>query len=123
MVGTYAASVYGLCVGNVAGPGRCVINVLKYRFDPDWVLRPGEILRDMLDEAGMRGESGVRFAAKLSGLDKETIQGIIDGKVEITKSIAERLAVGSQPLAISSQFWLNLEKSYRQGLARGKKEL
>lgn len=95
----------------------------KLQFDPDWVLRPGEILRDMLDDAGLKGQEGVRFAAKLTGLGVDIIQGIIDGKVKITKQIAERLAVGSRPLVISSRFWLNLEKSYRQGLALGKKEL
>lgn len=96
---------------------------MTYKFDPDWCLRPGVILRDMMDDSGLVGRMGVRMVARLANLDEETVEGILSGKRRITKQIAARLATGTQPLAISAQFWLNLERAYRDGLKAGKKDI
>lgn len=89
-------------------------------FDPDWCMRPGVHLREMMDYAGIKGAVGTRMIAKLAGLDVPTIEGILDGTVEITDDISNYLAAGTQPLAISAQMWRNLERTYREGLKAGK---
>lgn len=96
---------------------------MAHVFDPDWCMKPGVILRDMMDDSGLKGDMGVRVVSKLSGLERKVVEGILSGKQRITKPIAARLATGTQPLAISAQFWLNLEKSYRDGLKAGKVDL
>jgi len=96
---------------------------VSFAWDPDWVVKPGSILREMLDDSGHPGPGGVRLATKLTGLEPAVIEAIIAGAEPITEKIAGRLAVGLQPLAISAQFWLNLEGAYRRGLAAGKVDL
>lgn len=91
-----------------------------HEFDPDWCMRPGVHLRELMDHAGLKGDMGTRMVAKLSGLDPSVIEGILSGERRITKAIAACLATGTQPLAISAQFWLNLERMYREGLKAGK---
>lgn len=80
---------------------------------PDWVLIPGEVLYDHLDESG----SSVEDFESATGLPPRVVAGILDGTEPITEEIAEALFVGT---GISSQFWLNLEQAYREGLAAGK---
>lgn len=94
-----------------------------YAFDPDWVIKPGDTLQEMLDESGMPGDTGYRMVSKLSGIPVPIIEKIISGEQEINDNIAECLAAGVSPLLISKQFWLNLERAYREGLKAGKKEL
>ena len=94
-----------------------------YIFDPDWCMRPGVHLKEMLDYAGLKGAIGVRMVAKLAGVKPGIIEGILDGSVKITPEIADHLATGTQPLVISAQMWLNLERNYRDGLAAGKKDI
>lgn len=76
-----------------------------------------------MDYSGLKGDLGTCTIAKLSGLPVETIEGILSGKTRITKDIAAHLAAGTQPLAISAQFWLNLERHYREGLKAGKQDV
>lgn len=86
-------------------------------FDPDWVVKPGETLQEMLDEYNL----SPRIAAVSCGLTERDLQNVLDGK-RITKRIAAGLA--RLPVTPSAQFWLNLEHNYRKGLAAGKtKEL
>jgi len=92
-------------------------------FDPDWTIRPGVILREMMDYERLRGATGVRMIAKIAHLEPAVIEGILDGTQQITQPIAERLACGTAPLRISAQFWLNAEKHYRDDLAAGKKDI
>lgn len=95
----------------------------KQTFDPDWCMRPGVHLRELMDDSGLDGDLGVRVVARLAGLETKVIEGILSGKRRITKPIAERLALGTQPLPISAQMWLNLERMYREGLKAGKKDI
>jgi plasmid maintenance system antidote protein VapI len=88
-------------------------------FDPDWTMRPGVTLREMLDDSGM----SVRVIAKIAGLAPAVIQGVLDGSVPITEPIAERLARALTDNAMTAQFWCNLEAAYWDGLAAGKKDL
>lgn len=93
------------------------------KFDPDWCMRPGVHLREMMDYSGLTGSLGVKSVARLSGLDVSVVEGILTGKTRITKKIAAHLAAGAAPLLISAQFWLNLERQYREGLKAGKADI
>lgn len=95
----------------------------RREFLPDWTMRPGVHLQEMLDYAGLHGRSGIRYLKKATGLDEGTVIGVLYGTVEIDDDIAARLATGAQPLAVSKQFWLNLEQNYRDALARGASDL
>ena len=82
-------------------------------FDPDWVLRPGEVISDYLAEMG----GTVEALAGSTGLPLAALRGIIEGDEAITVPVAESLFAGT---GLSPQFWLNLENTYRRGLAAGK---
>lgn len=94
-----------------------------YVFDPDWCMCPGVFLREMIEHAGMSPKLGAGMVSRLSGLPVAMVEGILDGTTEITEDIAHRLATGTQPLAVSAQFWLNAERIYRAGLAAGKTDV
>lgn len=84
------------------------------RFDPDWVVKPGETLKEWIEENGLT----VRSTATTCGrMDPDRLQRIIDGKQRITHTDAARLAHGT---GISERLWLNLERAYRAGLKAGK---
>jgi HTH-type transcriptional regulator/antitoxin HigA len=82
-------------------------------FDPDWVVSPGETLRDWLDENGLSARVGAR-ACRLS---PETFDGILRGTARIVPGVADKLESGTM---IPARLWLNLERAYRDGLAAGK---
>lgn len=94
-----------------------------YPFDPDWCMRPGVHLQEMLEHSGLTGERGIRYLKRATGLTREQVEGLLTGDTEITDDIAERLATGTQPLAVSAQMWRNLERTYRAGLAAGKTDV
>lgn len=82
-------------------------------FDPDWVVAPGEILREWMEENGL----GPRVAAKACDMWPSLFVGVMDAAVPITEPIAQALGQGT---GISASLWLNLERAYRPGLAAGK---
>lgn len=86
------------------------------KFDPDWVISPGETLRDWMEENHL----SARITAGICLLEPKDIEGILSGRRKITKDLAAHLARGTQ---ISASLWLNLERAYRQGLAAGKKDV
>jgi plasmid maintenance system antidote protein VapI len=92
-------------------------------FDPDWTMRPGVILREMMDYGGLTGRTGVRMIATIAGLDEAVVDGILAGAEPITEQIAQHLAAGTAPLRVPASFWLNAETIYRDGLAKGKKDI
>jgi HTH-type transcriptional regulator / antitoxin HigA len=84
------------------------------KFDPDWVISPGETLRDWIDENRL----SVRSTATVCGrMPVERLRRILDGRQRITRKDADALAVGTR---IPARLWLNLERQFRQGLAEGK---
>lgn len=87
------------------------------KFDPDWVISPGETLRDWMEENGL-GRMEHAVAQTCGRMSDEMFQGILDGKTKITPDIAKALEHGT---AIPAQLWLNLERAFRDGLAAGKK--
>lgn len=86
---------------------------MSFPFDPDWVVAPGETLKEWRDENGLP----VGPAAKACGIDRGLLRRIEAGSARITPAIAERLAMGT---SIPAFLWLNLEKVYRKGLEEGK---
>lgn len=85
------------------------------KWDPDWVMKPGETLVECLHEVGMRPS---QLAAEM-GVPTADVDAVLCGGT-LTDDFARRLA---KVLPISKQMWLNLERAYREGLAAGKKEL
>lgn len=81
-------------------------------FDPDYVVAPGETLREWFDDVGLP-----LSVAALYGLDERTLQRIFDGKQKITPAIAQRLCNLTH---VGAPFWLALEQNFRVGLAAGK---
>lgn len=78
-------------------------------YSPDWVSPPGETLAEILEERGMtRSQFG-----EMLGWNLEDVERVIKGEKMIDGEIA--LAFESV-LGISSIFWLNREKNYRDCL-------
>lgn len=75
--------------------------------DANWVVAPGEIIKEMLDE---RGWSQGDLAGRL-GLSTQHISLLLDGRERISQEIALRL---ERVLGSNMQFWLNLESQYRE---------
>ncbi len=87
-----------------------------FPFDPDWVVAPGETLKEWREDNGLP----LRAAAKACYLNPETYEGVEAGTEPITEDMAQRLALGTQ---ITAPLWLNLERVYRTGLKAGKKSM
>ena len=79
--------------------------------DANWVVAPGEIIKEMLDE---RGWSQGDRASRL-GLSAQHISRLLNGHARISQATALRLA---RVLGSNMQFWLNLESQYREVLAQ-----
>lgn len=80
-------------------------------FSPDWAVPPGETLQELLDDLGM---SQAELAARLER-PKKLVNEIVQGKAAITADTAIQL---ERVLGLKAEFWLNLERGYREALAR-----
>ncbi|AQU05235.1 XRE family transcriptional regulator [Dehalococcoides mccartyi] len=86
-------------------------NTKLYRYEPDYVAVPGEILEENLEAQNIKK---VDLASRC-GLSTKTISQIING----TASISPETALGFQKvLGVSANIWLNLEADYRLFLAQ-----
>lgn len=81
--------------------------------EPDWVIRPGELLKEELVERGIPP----RMLKRACGLTDAEVEGLFTGETEITEQTAQRLG---HFLGTSGKLWRNLETAYRCGLAAGK---
>ena len=80
-------------------------------FQPDYVVPPGDTLRELLEERGMsQAELAIR-----TDMAEKTISQIISGDAPITLETSRRLEL---VLGASSSFWNNRELAYREELAR-----
>lgn len=84
---------------------------LMNQFMPDFAVPPGEILSDTLEALGMTQAE----LSERTGRPKKTINEIIKGKAPITPDTALQL---ERVLSVPAAFWNNLEKNYRETLAR-----
>lgn len=86
-------------------------NSLANQFVPDYAIPPGETLFDTIEALGMSQAE----LSERTGRPKKTINEIIKGKAPITPDTALQL---ERVLGVSAAFWNNLEKNYRETLAR-----
>jgi len=84
---------------------------LQSIFTPDYVVHPGDILRDELEAIGMRQKD----LADRTGKSENNISKIVNGKAPITTEMALQL---ENVLNISAHIWNNLETHYQETLAR-----
>jgi addiction module HigA family antidote len=80
-------------------------------FNPNYVTVPGATLLDTISSIGM---SQIELAQR-TGKTPKTINEIIKGKAPITSETAIQFET---VLGVPASFWNNLEKNYREGLAR-----
>ena len=88
----------------------------KPTFNPDWVVAPGETLREWRESNHLPETA----AATACGLRLTRFRQIERGTAPISEDTAFRLAHGT---GIPAFLWLNLERNYRAGLAAGKTAL
>jgi addiction module HigA family antidote len=80
-------------------------------YSPDYVVRPGETLLEVLEKLGM---SQAELAERI-GRPKKTINEIVKGKAAITPETALQL---ERAFRIPASFWNNLQRNYEAALAR-----
>ncbi|AOZ93319.1 ImmA/IrrE family metallo-endopeptidase [Paenibacillus crassostreae] len=85
--------------------------VNHYEYEPNYAVPPGETLLDTLEELGMTQAE----LAKRMNRPVKTINEIIKGKAEITPATSLEL---EKSTGVPSALWNNLEKKYRDKLAR-----
>lgn len=85
------------------------------QYAPDSVSLPGETLQEVLDDRQMTQAE----LAERMGRPKKSVNEIIQGKAAITPETALQL---ERVLGVSASFWNNLERNYREYLARKEEE-
>lgn len=80
-------------------------------FCPDWASKPGDTIVAVLEE---RNLANTAFAQRL-GCAPEIADALLDGKVEITIKIAQKL---TEIVGGSTAFWMTREAQYRRDLNR-----
>ena len=81
--------------------------------EPHIVFSPGEIIRDELEA---RGWTQAKFA-EILGRPYQVVNGILNGKREITPETALQIAAA---LGSSAEMWVRMEAEYRLHLAEQK---
>jgi plasmid maintenance system antidote protein VapI len=89
--------------------------VTTFPFDPDWVVAPGETLKDWFKATGLP-----LSVAQLHGIEATTIDRLFEGVEPITPELAQKLCNLTH---VGAPFWLSYEHNYRVGLAAGKKRV
>lgn len=83
----------------------------KYTYQPDYAVKPGEVLADELEARGMtQSDLGER-----AGLSLQQLDSIAQATVAITPDTAARL---ERVLGMPVEFWLKLEARYQETQAR-----
>ena len=82
-----------------------------FKFEPDYAVPPGETLRETIEHLGMSQTE----LARRTGRPIKTINEIVKGKAAITADTALQL---ERVLNVPAGFWNNLERNYREALAR-----
>lgn len=83
----------------------------RFRYEPDYVVLPGETLRDTLETLGMTQAE----LARRTGLSQKHINQIIQGQASISPETALAL---ERVTGVPARFWNNLEANYQSRLAR-----
>lgn len=80
-------------------------------FNPDYAVPPGDTLLETIEYFGMSQAE----LAERTGRPSKTINEIIKGKTAITPATALQF---ERVLGVSARLWNNLERNYREALAR-----
>ncbi|KMP10608.1 hypothetical protein UR09_05735 [Candidatus Nitromaritima sp. SCGC AAA799-A02] len=88
-----------------------MVSETKYKFEPDYAIPPGETVQETLDHLGMSQAD----LAERTGKTPKHINEIVKGKAPITPGTSLEL---ERVLGAPANFWNNLEKNYREALAR-----
>ena len=84
---------------------------IKYTFEPDFAVPPGETLQETMESLGMTQKD----LAIRTNLTVQTLNRIFKGEQPITYETANRLELVT---GVPARFWNNLESQYREGLAK-----
>jgi len=83
----------------------------KFAFEPDYIVPPGDTLRETLDAKGLsQADLSLR-----TGMAEKTISQIMNGIAPISYETAEKLELVT---GVAASFWNRMELSYREGLTR-----
>ena len=82
---------------------------------PDYAIPPGEILLETLDARGMTRKE----LATCIGLPEKHVTAVLEGDAPITPRLAWQF---EKVLGVPESFWNNLEKNYKDALARLEQE-
>ena len=85
------------------------------QYAPDSVSLPGQTLQEVLEDRQMTQAE----LAERMGRPKKTVNEIIQGKAAVTPETALQL---ERVLGVPAGFWNNLERNYREFLARKEEE-
>ncbi len=88
-----------------------MIKNIKFQYEPDYAIHPGEILDETLDA---RGISKSDFSEK-SGLSRKQVSLILNGKAPVTPESAIKF---EHILGVKASIWLNLNTNYQLFCAR-----
>lgn len=83
------------------------------KFDPDWVVAPGETLDEWFEAMGLPYAVVDHY-----GIGRGVLRGLLAGEEPITPELAQKLCNLTH---VGAPFWLALEHNYRAGLAAGKR--
>lgn len=83
------------------------------KFDPDWVIAPGETLKEWLETTPLP----LTLQRRATGLTYDELDALKNGDLPITPTVALGL---EQLTSIPARLWIALEHNYRAGLAAGK---
>ena len=90
--------------------------MMAHAFDPDWVIAPGETIRECMSMYGV----SLPATAGMLGLDVGEVYALLIGNMEIREYTAWKL---QETFGVNRQVWLQLEYNYRRGLRAGKKDV
>lgn len=71
----------------------------------EWLIHPGEIISDVLDERNITQKE----LAQRAGISETSLSDVIHGKRDISKELAIGLECA---LGVPRSFWLNLQSNY-----------
>ncbi|MEN8136493.1 MAG: helix-turn-helix domain-containing protein [Thermodesulfobacteriota bacterium] len=83
----------------------------KYEFEPDYAVRPGVTLLEVMESLGMSQKE----LAMRTGLTEQTLTRIVKGEQPVSYETANRLELVTQ---VPARLWNNLEAQYREQKAK-----
>lgn len=94
------------------------MNKQLYKFEPDWLhlVPPGEIILEDMENLGLSQKD----LASRTEYSTKHIYKLLKGEAPINANTALRL---EKVLGVSASFWMNLENTYREALAKEEEKI